>query len=73
MVVSIAIRCEPCIRAYVRLAYDKGVSQEELIEFLEVAMTMQGCPGEEWALKAFAAFKECVSGQQPTDAVCCVH
>ena len=47
MVVSIAIRCEPCIRAYVRLAYDKGVSQEELIEFLEVAMTMQGCPGEE--------------------------
>ena len=73
MVVSIAIRCEPCIRAYVRLAYDKGVSQEELIEFLEVAMTMQGCPGEEWALKAYAVFKECMSGQQPTDAVCCVH
>ena len=73
MVVSITIRCEPCIRAYVRMAHDKGVSQEELIEFLEVAMTMQGCPGEEWALKAFAAFKECVSGQQPTDAVCCVH
>ncbi|SPP66326.1 carboxymuconolactone decarboxylase family protein [Nitrospira lenta] len=73
MVVSIAIRCEPCIRAYVRMVYDKGVSQEELIEFLEVAMTMQGCPGEEWALKAFAAFKECVSGQQAADAVCCVH
>lgn len=46
MVVSITIRCEPCIRAYVRMAYDKGVSQEELIEFLEVAMTMQGCPGK---------------------------
>jgi AhpD family alkylhydroperoxidase len=73
MVVSIAIRCEPCIRGYVRMAFDKGVSQEELIEFLEVAMTMQGCPGEEWALKAYAAFKECVSGQQPTDTVCCVH
>jgi AhpD family alkylhydroperoxidase len=73
MVVSIAIRCEPCIRAYVRMAYDKGVSQEELIEFLEVAMTMQGCPGEEWALKAFEAFTQCVSGQQPADAVCCAH
>ena len=73
MVVSIAIRCEPCIRAYVRMAYDKSVSQEELIEFLEVAMTMQGCPGEEWALRAYVAFKECVSGQQPADAVCCVH
>ena len=73
MVVSIAIRCEPCIRGYVRMAYDKGVSQEEMIEFLEVAMTMQGCPGEEWALKAYAAFKECVSGQQLADTVCCVH
>ena len=73
MVVSIAIRCEPCIKAYVRMAHGKGVSQQELIEFLEVAITMQGCPGEEWALKAFAAFKESVGGQEPADAVCCVH
>ena len=73
MVVSIAIRCEPCIRAYVRMAYDKGVSQQELIEFLEVAITMQGCPGEEWALKALAAFKECVSGHESADTMCCAH
>lgn len=58
MAISIAIRCEPCIRAYVRMACDKGVTQEELIEFLEVAMTMQGCPGEEWALKAYGFYKE---------------
>lgn len=44
MAISIAIRCEPCIRAYVQMGYNKGVTQEELIEFLEVAMTMQGCP-----------------------------
>lgn len=50
MAISIAIWCEPCIRAYVRMACDRGISQEEFIEFLEVAMTMQGCPGEEWAL-----------------------
>lgn len=73
MVVSITIRCEPCIRAYVRMAYDKGVSQDELIEFLEVAMTMQGCPGEEWALKAFAVFKECAGGQPSADPECCAH
>jgi alkylhydroperoxidase/carboxymuconolactone decarboxylase family protein YurZ len=72
MAISIAIRCEPCIRAYVTMAYDKGVSQDELIEFLEVAMTMQGCPGEEWALKAYAAYKERAEQGQPTDA-CCVH
>ena len=74
MVVSIAIRCEPCIRAYVRLAYDTGVSREELIEFLEVAMTMQGCSGEEWALKAYRVYKECLMGR-PIDetALCCDH
>ncbi len=38
--ISIAIRCEPCIRAYVKMAQAKDVSQDELIEFLEVAMTM---------------------------------
>ncbi len=74
MAISIAIRCEPCIRAYVRMAYDKGISQEEFIEFLEVAMTMQGCPGEEWALKAYAAYKES-GGGTASDSVtaCCSH
>ncbi|MGH7206766.1 MAG: carboxymuconolactone decarboxylase family protein [Nitrospiraceae bacterium] len=74
MAISIAIRCEPCIRAYVEMACDKGVTQEELIEFLEVAMTMQGCPGEEWALKAWAAYKECISGTQSVSPEsCCAH
>jgi AhpD family alkylhydroperoxidase len=71
MAISIAIRCEPCIRAYVKMAYDKGVSQEELIEFLEVAMTMQGCPGEEWALKAYAAYKDCIDGGLGADTSAC--
>ncbi len=72
--ISIAIRCEPCIRAYVKMAWDKGITQEELIEFLEVAMTMQGCPGEEWALKAYHAYKEHVSGTQlDENSTCCAH
>jgi AhpD family alkylhydroperoxidase len=74
MAISIAIRCEPCIRAYVQMACDKGVSQEEFIEFLEVAMTMQGCPGEEWALKAYEAYKERMGGTTLTaETVCCAH
>jgi len=74
MAISITIRCEPCIRAYVQMAFDKGISRDELIEFLEVAMTMQGCPGEEWALKAFAAYKACTSKDKPTtDTTCCAH
>ena len=72
--ISVAIRCEPCIRAYVKMAHEKGITQEELIEFLEVAMTMQGCPGEEWALKAYAMYKECTTGGQPAEGeACCVH
>ena len=74
LAISIAIRCEPCIRDYVRMAHEQGVTQEELIEFLEVAMTMQGCPGEEWALKAYAAYKDCASGDQSTtETACCDH
>ena len=62
LAISIAIRCEPCIRAYVRLAVERGVTKEELIEFLNVAMTMQGCPGEEWAIKAYGVYKDLVAG-----------
>ena len=71
MTVSIALRCEPCIRSYVKMAYNTGISQEELIEFLEVAMTMQGCPGEEWGLKAYEAYKELVTGEKLTDLEAC--
>ena len=74
MAISIAIRCEPCIRAYVKMAFDNCVTQKEFIEFLEVAMTMQGCPGEEWALKAYQAYKEHVSGTLPSESgICCAH
>lgn len=75
LAISIAIRCEPCIRSYVTLAFEKGVAQEELIEFLDVAMTMQGCPGEEWALKAYSFYRELVSGEneQVTEGCCPTH
>jgi len=75
MAISIAIRCEPCIRAYVKMAIDQGAIQEEFIEFLNVAMTMQGCPGEEWALKAYGFYKEFTSGETHavTDSCCPVH
>ncbi len=73
LAISIAIRCEPCIRAYMKMAYEKGVTQEELIEFLEVAMTMQGCPGEEWALKAYGAYKQCLSEPSSEQGACCTH
>jgi AhpD family alkylhydroperoxidase len=72
LAISIAIRCEPCIRSYVKMALDQGATQAEFVEILNVAMTMQGCPGEEWALKAYGCYKEFVSGQtQEIDNSCC--
>ena len=76
---SVTIRCEPCIRAYVEWAGKKGATKAELVEFLNVAMTMQGCPGEEWSLKALAAFNELVEGttsrtdSPAADGGCCTH
>lgn len=60
---SDAIRCEPCIQDYVWMAYHQGITREELVEFLEVAMSMQGCPSEEWALKTYAAYNDGIDGQ----------
>ena len=72
LAISIAIRCEPCIRSYVKMALDQGATQAEFVEILNVAMTMQGCPGEEWALKAYGCYKEFISGQtQEIDNACC--
>jgi AhpD family alkylhydroperoxidase len=68
LAISIVTKCEPCIRAYTRMARDHyGVSFEEFIEFLNVAMTMGGCPGEEWALKALSYWNSFI-GDGP---VCC--
>lgn len=72
-VMSVVIRCEPCIRAYVEWAAKKGATKEELVEFLNVAMTMQGCPGEEWALKALAAYDELIEGRSIESNGCCSH
>lgn len=72
LAISIAIRCEPCIQSYVKMAVDRGATQAEFIEILNVAMAMQGCPGEEWALKAYGFYKELLSGQtQGLSAACC--
>lgn len=74
MAIAIAIRCEPCVRGYVHLAREAGITQDELIEFLQVAMTMQGCPGEEWALKAYEAFKSSPADGTTTQGTpCCDH
>ncbi len=68
LVASVILRCEPCIRAYAQKAREMGADEKEVVEFLNVAITMQGCPGEEWALKALAEFRDVSS----TESCCSV-
>jgi len=64
-------KCEPCIRAYAKMAYQADVTEKELLEFLNVAMTEGGCPGEQWAMKALWAYRELQKGKQIEEEVCC--
>jgi len=75
LAISIAIRCEPCVEAYVKMAVARGITRDEFVEFLNVSMTMQGCPGEEWAIKAYACFKKITDGglQASSTEACCAH
>jgi AhpD family alkylhydroperoxidase len=71
LAVVVSQKCEPCIRAYTKMSINMGATEEEIIEFLNVAMTEGGCPAEQWALKAYAALKELKEGGEIDDDVCC--
>jgi len=71
LAIVVVTKCEVCIRAYTKMAYQAGVTQEELIEFLNVAMTEGGCPGEQWAMKAYQVYKELGQGIKIEEEVCC--
>ncbi len=73
LVAVVVTKCEPCIKAYTKMAFHSGVNQDELIEFLNVAITEGGCPGEQWALKAYQAYKDLLQGKEIEEAVCCKY
>jgi alkylhydroperoxidase/carboxymuconolactone decarboxylase family protein YurZ len=52
----------------VEKALEEGATYEEVVEFLNVAMAMQGCPGEVWALKALEIFHR-LEGARPRSTV----
>lgn len=71
LAVVVVDKCEPCLRAYTKMAFNAGVSKEEFIEFLDVAITESGCPGEEWAIKAYGVWKDLEQGKAVKEEVCC--
>ncbi len=73
LVAVVVTKCEPCIRAYTKMAFQAKVTQEELVEFLNVAITEGGCPGETWALKAYSTYKELLQGKEIEEEICCKY
>jgi len=71
LVVVVVTKCEPCLKAYTKMAFQAGVTQDELLEFLNVAITEGGCPGETWALKAFETYENLQAGQEVKEELCC--
>ena len=69
--IVIVTKCEPCIKAYVKLAVEADVMKEELLEFLNVAITEAGCPGEQWAMKAYEVYNDLLGGAEIEEEVCC--
>ena len=65
LAVAVAIRCGPCVEMYIERAAGAGATFEEVVESLNVAMAIQGCPGEAWALKALALFSRPAGKRQP--------
>ncbi|MEJ5186439.1 MAG: carboxymuconolactone decarboxylase family protein, partial [Candidatus Geothermincolales bacterium] len=47
--ISVALRCEPCIRVHVRGALEAGASRREILEAASCGVLMAGGPGAAYA------------------------
>ncbi len=69
LAISATIRCEPCLEYYAKEAFEDGVTLQERVEMLNVAIAMQGCPGEVWADKALKAFEGYAGNCSPQEEI----
>jgi AhpD family alkylhydroperoxidase len=58
LAIGIAIRCEGCIVFHARACVRLGVSREELVEMIAVAVEMGGGPSSVFGATALACFDE---------------
>lgn len=71
LAIVVATKCEPCIIAYTKMAHEAGTTEAELVEFLNVAITESGCPGELWAMIALKTYGDLESGKKVDADICC--
>ena len=73
LTIVVATKCEPCITGYTKMAFEAGTTEDELVEFLNVAITESGCPGEQWAMIALKTYGDLTAGKKINVADICCH
>ncbi len=61
LAIGIASRCDGCVAYHAKAAVDKGITREEVVEMIELAIQMGGGPSSVYggqALKAYDTFAE---------------
>jgi len=53
---SVAVRCEPCVKRHAESALKFGASEEEIAEALGVAVMMLGLPAYSWSRDTLTEF-----------------
>ena len=61
LAVSVARKCEPCILSHLEVALELGITREELVEALNIAVLLCGGPGYAYAASTLAAYDELTS------------
>ncbi|MCK9444280.1 MAG: carboxymuconolactone decarboxylase family protein [Tissierellaceae bacterium] len=56
--ISIIIKCEPCITSHMDSLINLGVTREEILDTMAVAMFMGGGPAVAYSCKALETFEE---------------
>jgi AhpD family alkylhydroperoxidase len=66
--IAVAVRCDDCIAFHVKAALERGVSQDEVVETLGMAIYMGAGPSAMYASHALEAFRQFASEKAPASA-----
>lgn len=56
--VSIIVKCQPCINAHIKGCLKAGVTREELVDAIGVAVLMAGGPGTAYGALALSVYDQ---------------
>lgn len=65
LALAVADQCDGCIASHASKAARRGATEEEVAETLGVTIAMMGGPGTVWAPRAFRAFREFSTSEDP--------